>query len=206
MQTLLTMMFFPHWDWHWINTNHTDHNGYGKMNKGRIQVVIRFRSFNEDCNSYNWFQTDAILSLVHWKHSLLGGYSNYEEHYNHVKHIFVANEQKYTLAGIEGLEIGEENIPEHAWNQIALILCHTAITMLILFHTAITMLILCHCHHNADTLMHYLHNADTLPHCHHNADTFPHCHHNADTLPLPSQCWYFATLPSQGSVEKYQHC
>ena len=38
---------------------------------------------------------------------LLGGYSTYEEHYNHVKHI------------VDSLEIDENNFLEHVWNQIA---------------------------------------------------------------------------------------
>ncbi len=50
---------------------------------------------------------------------LLADYSTYEEHYYHVKQTVVDNEQKYTLADIEGLEIDENNIPDHAWNHIA---------------------------------------------------------------------------------------
>ena len=50
---------------------------------------------------------------------LLGGYSTYEEHYNHVKHIITANELKYTKADVDSLEIDENNFPEHVWNQIA---------------------------------------------------------------------------------------
>ena len=51
--------------------------------------------------------------------AFFGSYSTYEDHYNKVKQTVVANVQKYTLADIDGLEIDENNIPEHAWNQIA---------------------------------------------------------------------------------------
>ncbi len=96
-------------------------NGYGKMNKCRKPAVIRFRTYNKDYDSTNWFRAKLMLYYP-WLNettNLLGGYSTYEEHYNHVKPIIVAYEQKYTLADIEGLEVDENNIPEHAWNQIA---------------------------------------------------------------------------------------
>ncbi len=96
-------------------------NGYGKMNKRRKSAVIRFRTYNKDYDSTNWFRAKLMLYYP-WLNEttdLLGGYSTYEEHYNHIKPIIVANEQKYTLADIEVLEVDENNIPEHAWNQIA---------------------------------------------------------------------------------------
>ncbi len=96
-------------------------NGYGKINKRGNQAVIRFRTFNKDTDSTNWFRAKLMLYYPWFNESndLLGGYSTYEDHYNHVKHIITTNEQKYTLANIDGLEIDENNIPEHAWNMIA---------------------------------------------------------------------------------------
>ena len=47
-------------------------DGFGKMNKRRVEAVIRFRKYNKESEPSNsWYneQTD-----------LLGGYSNYEEH------------------------------------------------------------------------------------------------------------------------------
>ncbi len=96
-------------------------DGYGKMNKRKQQAVIRFRSFNRDCDSTNWFRAKLMLYYPWFNETtdLLGGYSTYEEHYNHVRHIVTTNEQKYTLANIDSLEMEENNIPEHAWNLIA---------------------------------------------------------------------------------------
>ena len=50
---------------------------------------------------------------------LLSGYSTYEEHYNHVKHIIITNQLKYIQTDVDNLEIDENNFPEHVWNQIA---------------------------------------------------------------------------------------
>ncbi len=96
-------------------------DGYGKMNKRKQQAVIRFRSFNRDCDSTNWFRAKLMLYYPWFNETtdLLGGYSTYEEHYNHVRHIVTTNEQKYTLANIDSLEMEENYIPEHAWNLIA---------------------------------------------------------------------------------------
>ena len=50
---------------------------------------------------------------------LLGGYSTYEEHYNHVKRSIIANEAKYSQADADSIQIDENCPPEHAWNEIA---------------------------------------------------------------------------------------
>ena len=73
-------------------------DGYGKMNRRRKQAVIRFRSFNKDSDSNNWFRAKLMLYLPWYSESpgLLGGYSTYEEHYNYVKRIIIANEAKAT--------------------------------------------------------------------------------------------------------------
>ena len=95
-------------------------DGYGKMNRHRNQAVIRFRSFNKDSDSSNWLRAKLMLYFPWYSEStdLLGGYSTYEEHYNHVKHIITANQLKYTQADVDSLEIDENNFPEHVWNQI----------------------------------------------------------------------------------------
>ena len=48
---------------------------------------------------------------------LLGRYSTCEEHHNHVKHIVIGNELKYTQAML--LLRKYMNLPEHVWNLIA---------------------------------------------------------------------------------------
>ena len=50
---------------------------------------------------------------------LLGGYSTYEQHYNHVKVTVLANENKYSLTDIDNVDIDEDGPPEHLWSQIA---------------------------------------------------------------------------------------
>ena len=50
---------------------------------------------------------------------LLSGFSTYEEHYNHVKHLIIANEAKYSQADVDSVQVDENNLPEHVWNQIA---------------------------------------------------------------------------------------
>ena len=96
-------------------------DGYGKMNQRTKQAVIRFRSFNKDSDSNNWFRAKLMLYFPWYNEStdLLGGYSTYEEHYNYVKHIIIANELEYTQVDVDNLEIDENNFPEHVWNQIA---------------------------------------------------------------------------------------
>ena len=102
-------------------TQKTLTNSYGKMNKCRREAVIRFRSFNKVCDSNNSFRAKLKLYCPWYNETsdVLGGYTTYEQHYNHVKHIVTANEQKYTTADINNIEIDENNVPDHAWNQIA---------------------------------------------------------------------------------------
>ena len=96
-------------------------NSYGKMNKRRRQAVIRFKRFNKDYDSNNWFRAKLKLYCPSYNETsdLPGGYATYEQHYNHVKHIVTANEQKYTIADIDSTEIDENNVSDHACNQIA---------------------------------------------------------------------------------------
>ena len=52
-------------------------NSYGKMNKCRIEAIIRFRSFNKDYDSNNWFRAKLKLYCP-WHNEtsdLLGGYA-----------------------------------------------------------------------------------------------------------------------------------
>ena len=96
-------------------------DNYGKMNRRRKEAVIRFRTFNKDSDSSNWFRAKLMLYFPWFNEStdLLGGYSTYEEHYNHVKSTITGNEKKYTLADVNSMQIDENNVPEHVWNQIA---------------------------------------------------------------------------------------
>lgn len=53
-------------------------NGYGKMNRRKKQAaVIRFRSYNKDTDSNNWFRAKLMLYFPWFNETtdLLGGYS-----------------------------------------------------------------------------------------------------------------------------------
>ena len=50
---------------------------------------------------------------------LLGGFSSYAEHYDHVKSVVHENEQKYTMEQVEDMQIDDDSRPEHAWCQLA---------------------------------------------------------------------------------------
>ena len=45
--------------------------------------------------------------------------TTYETHYNHVKSVVLANENKYIEAVVNELDIDQNDPPEHLWNQIA---------------------------------------------------------------------------------------
>ena len=96
-------------------------NGYGKMNHRKNQAIIRFHSYNKDTNSSNWFRAKLMLYLPWYNEStyLLGGYATYEEHYNHVRRIIEHNESKYTQANVDSMEVDENDLSEHVWNQLA---------------------------------------------------------------------------------------
>ena len=70
-------------------------DNYGKMNRRKKEAVIRFRTFNKDSDSSNWFRAKLMLYFPWFNEStdLLGGYSTYEEHYNHVKSTITGNEK-----------------------------------------------------------------------------------------------------------------
>ena len=59
---------------------------------------------------YPWFDEQAHL---------LGQYATYEEHYRHVKTIVQTNENKYTKADIDDIQVDVDGPPEHLWNSIA---------------------------------------------------------------------------------------
>ena len=90
-------------------------HGYGKMNRCRREAVIRFRSYNKDTDSSNYYRAKLMLYLPWYNESidLLGAYSSYEEHYNHVKRIILDNEAKYTQTDVDSMQVDEDNYPEH---------------------------------------------------------------------------------------------
>ena len=49
----------------------------------------------------------------------MGQYATYEEHYNSVHPLVLANESRYSQADVDGIEIDEDGPPEHLWNEIA---------------------------------------------------------------------------------------
>ena len=96
-------------------------NGFGKMNKRKREAVIRFRRYNKDAEPSNWYRTKLMLYFPWYNEQtdLLSGYSTYEEHYNHVKSIVLANENKYSQTDVDSVDIEEDGPPEHLWSQIA---------------------------------------------------------------------------------------
>ena len=94
--------------------------GFGQMHERKKPAVIRFRKNNKDADASNWYR--AKLMLYHpWYESidLLGGFSSYTEHYDHVKSVVHENEQKYTMEQVEDMQIDDDSRPEHAWCQLA---------------------------------------------------------------------------------------
>ena len=96
-------------------------DGYGKMNKRKREAVIRFRRYNKDAEPSNWYRAKLMLYFPWYNEQtdLLGGYSTYEQHYNHVKSLVVANENKYSQTDVDNVDIDEDGPPEHLWSQIA---------------------------------------------------------------------------------------
>ena len=94
---------------------------FGRMYKRKREAVIRFTRYNKDAQPSNWYRAKLMLYLPWYSEDsdLLGGYSTYQEHYQHVYATILANESKYTLAAIDSIEVDEDGPPEHVWSQIA---------------------------------------------------------------------------------------
>ena len=69
------------------------------MHERKKPAVIRFRKYNKDANARSWYRAKLMLHHPWYDESvdLLGGFSSYAEHYNHVKSVVYENEQKYTM-------------------------------------------------------------------------------------------------------------
>ena len=96
-------------------------DNFGKMNKRKQQAVIRFRKYNKETDPSNWYRAKLMLYYPWFDEQahLLGPYATYEEHYRHVKTIVQTNENKYTIADIDDIQVDEGGPPEHLWNSIA---------------------------------------------------------------------------------------
>ena len=96
-------------------------DGFGKMNKRKIEAVIRFRKHNKESDPSNWYRAKLMLYYPWYNEhtDLLGGYSSYAEHYRHVSTDVHTNESKYTKADIEDVDVDEDGPPEHLWSNIA---------------------------------------------------------------------------------------
>ena len=96
-------------------------DNFGKMNKRKQQAVIRFRKYNKETDPSNWYRAKLMLYYPWFDEQadLLGQYATYEEHYRHVKTIVQTNENKYTKAKIDDIQVDEGGPPEHLWNSIA---------------------------------------------------------------------------------------
>ena len=66
-------------------------------------------------NNYN----SSVMLAWQANMDLLGGFETFEEHYNRVKRIVLANEDKYTEADIDDIDVDEDGPPEHLWSDIA---------------------------------------------------------------------------------------
>ena len=96
-------------------------DGFGKMNKRRVEAVIRFRKYNKESEPSNWYRAKLMLYYQWYNEQtdLFGGYSSYAEHYRHVSTDVYANESKYTKADIEDVDVDQDGPPEHLWSNIA---------------------------------------------------------------------------------------
>ena len=96
-------------------------DGFGKMSKSKQQAVIRFRKYNKDTDSSNWYRAKLMLYYPWFDEQadLLGGYPSYEAHYRHVCDTVHSNESKYTVKDLDEVDIDENDAPEHLWNSIA---------------------------------------------------------------------------------------
>ena len=96
-------------------------DGFGKMSKRRQPAVIRFRKFNKDTDSTNWYRAKLMLYYPWFdeQSDLLGGYPSYEAHYRHVCDTVLTNESKYTKEDVDEVDVDENGPPEHLWNSIA---------------------------------------------------------------------------------------
>ena len=96
-------------------------DGFGKMSKRKQQAVIRFRKYNKDTDSSNWYRAKLMLYYPWFDEQadLLGGYPSYEAHYRHVCDTVLTNESRYTKEAIDELDVDEQGPPEHLWNNIA---------------------------------------------------------------------------------------
>ena len=96
-------------------------DSFGKMNKRRVEAVIRFRKYNKESEPSNWYRAKLMLYYPWYNEQtdLLGGYSSYAEHYRHVSTDVYANESKYTKADIEDVDVDQDGPPEHLWSNIA---------------------------------------------------------------------------------------
>ena len=91
------------------------------MRKRKREAVIRFHKYNKDAEPSNWYRAKLMLYFPWYdeQRDLLGGFSSYEEHYQHVQQIVIDNENKYTQDNIDEIEFDDNQNPEHGWNKLA---------------------------------------------------------------------------------------
>ena len=90
-------------------------DGFSKMNKRKQGAVIRFRKYNKQTDSTNWYRAKLMLYYT----DLLGGYPSYEAHYRHMCDTVHTNEAKYTVEDVDDMDVDENDPPEHLWDSIA---------------------------------------------------------------------------------------
>jgi len=80
--------------------------------------VIRFHRYNKDAKPINWYRAKLILYFP-WYDEDRVQYATYEEHYNSVRPLVLANKSRYSQADVDDIEVDENGPPEHLWNEIA---------------------------------------------------------------------------------------
>ena len=111
----------PHTEINTTSTKITLIDGFGKMSKREQEAVIRFRKYNKETDSSEWYRAKLMLYYPWYNEhtDLLSGYPSYEAHNRHVYDTVHTNEAKYTKEDIDDMDIDDNGPPEHVWNNIA---------------------------------------------------------------------------------------
>ena len=72
--------------------------------------MIRFRKYTKDADASNWYRA-KYRPWYDESIDLLGGFSSYAEHYDHVKSVVYENEQKYTMEQVKDMQIDDLSMP-----------------------------------------------------------------------------------------------
>ena len=96
-------------------------NNFGTMHKRSHEAVIRFHRHNKDKEPSNYYRAKLMLYYP-WHNEeldLIGNCATYEEHYNIVRDVVIANETNYNAVSDYDVEYDEAGPPQHLWVDIA---------------------------------------------------------------------------------------